>query len=155
MGAVSRARKWLRKKSSRDLRNALERQSSARLRLPDWRPRLEVLEDRTVLTVTAVVSGANVTFISPLVTDNVYLQTSGSQVQWSTDDSNWTTLSKLTLAGPGMANDFTFQLSGDVHLENFTGAGGDLTFGGTGAAAAGFIGPGDLFTATFIPMGAA
>ena len=76
-------------------------QSSAKLRLPVWRPRLEVLENRTVLTVTAVVSGANVTFFSPLVTDNVYLQTSGSQVQWSTDDSTWTTLSKLTLAGPG------------------------------------------------------
>jgi hypothetical protein len=64
-------------------------------------------------------------------------------VQWSTDGNSWTNVG-VTLAPAGKENTFTFQLSGAVYLKSFTGAGGDLTFGGTGAAAAGFIGPSDL-----------
>lgn len=146
MGSLSDARKWLRKKRLRGLRTALGFHASATPRIRICRPFLDVLENRRLLTVTATVSsnGLNVLFFSALTTDNVYLQTSGSQVQWSTDGSSWATLSGLNLAGPGSANQFTFQLSGDVQLENFTGAGGSLTFGGTGNSAAGFIGPGDF-----------
>ena len=82
-------------------------------------------------------------FFQPLTADNVYLQTSGSQVQWSTDGSSFTTLNGLTLAGPGSANQFTFQLSGDVHRVTLPAPGG-ADFGGTGNSAAGFIGPGDF-----------
>ncbi len=137
----------LRKKGSRVLPGGGGLRSSARPRSRRCRPRLDVLEDRTLLAVTATVSsnGLNVTFYSPITTDNVYLQTSGSEVQWSTDGSDWTTLNGFILAGPGSANQFTFQLSGDVHVDDFTGAGGDLTFGGTGNAAAGFIGPSDFY----------
>ena len=147
MGSLSNARKWLRKKRLRGLRSALGFRASPTPRIRCCRPLVDVLENRRLLTVTATVSsnGLNVLFFSAITTDNVYLQTSGSQVQWSTDGSSLTTLNGLTLAGPGSANQFTFQLSGDVHLENFTGAGGSLTFGGTGNAAAGFIGPGDFY----------
>ena len=147
MSFFDSARNRLRKKGSRAWTSGPGFRSSSRPRSRRCRPRLDVLENRTLLTVTATVSnnGLNVLFFSAITTDNVYLQTSSGQVQWSTDGTDWSTLSGFTLAGPGASNQFTFQLSGDVHVDDFTGAGGNLTFGGTGNAAAGFIGPNDFY----------
>src|SRR5262249_18510903 len=73
------------------------------------------------------------------------LQTSGSQVQWSPDGSSnsWQNIN-VALAAAGQENTFTFQMSGAVYLESFTGAGGDLTFRGAGNSTAAFVGPSDL-----------
>src|SRR6478735_5655868 len=98
---------------------------------------LESLEDRTMLSVSASVSGTNAKFFSALVSDDVWVQTvtqtGQQQVQWSTSGSagTWQDLG-LTLGGAGTSNAFTFQMSGKVHLENFVGAGSNLTFGGIG-----------------------
>jgi hypothetical protein len=101
------------------------------------------MEERMLPSVTVTVNGSDATFSSLLVTDNVYLQTNGSQVQWSPDGNTWSNVG-VTVAPAGGENTFTFKLSGDVYLEDFTGAGGNLTFGGTGDTNVGFTGPRDL-----------
>ncbi|HEV3078683.1 MAG TPA: hypothetical protein VGY66_02850, partial [Gemmataceae bacterium] len=112
------------------------------------RPSLERLEERTMLAVSVTVTGSNVKFFSPDISDTVYLQASNGTAFWSSDAQGtvgtFQPIANLTLASAGSANTFTFQMSGAVHLENFTGSGGDLTFQGTGNAAGGFIGPSDL-----------
>ncbi len=108
------------------------------------RPLVEQLEDRTLLSSVSVsVSGTNASFTSAIVSDNVYLQTVGTQVQWSPDGASWQNVN-VTLAGPTGSNAFTFQMSGALYLENFVGAGGALSFEGVGASSGGFIGPSDV-----------
>jgi len=115
-----------------------------------WCQWLEQLEDRTLLSVTATVSGSDVKFYSPLITDNVYLRTASSQVEWSSDGTTWSSTDSggnaLPTIAPAVSNTFTFQMSGGVYITSsgFTGAGGNLTFEGVGNPSGGFIGPGDV-----------
>src|SRR5262245_2423307 len=65
---------------------------------PSCRPLdIERLEDRTMLSVTHNVSvtGTNVEFSVPPNqgdTNDIYLRSSGDQVQWSEDNSTWQTV---------------------------------------------------------------
>ena len=105
---------------------------------------LETLEDRTLPSASATVSGLNVAFFSANIADAVYLQTSGNEVQWSSSGVAGSFSNLVALAPSTGSNAFSFQMSGPVYLENFIGLGGNLTFSGVGNAAGGFIGPSDL-----------
>ena len=110
-------------------------------------PGLEVLENRTLLSVSATVSGSDVKF-SGSSSDNVYLRTDSSQVEWSTNGTTWSSTDSSGHSFPkvaaGASNTFTFDMSGGVFVEGFTGAGGGLTFQGDGSGNNGFTGPKDL-----------
>src|SRR5262245_14823100 len=117
---------WIRRLFRRPVTSTIRKAAPRRAR-----PCLELLEDRTMLAVVPTVSGSDVTFSSSDSSDKVYVQTvvngASSKVQWSSDGGSWEDLSGLTLAGPGATNTFTFDMSGEVHLRSFTGAGGHLT----------------------------
>src|SRR5262245_28737605 len=140
---VSSAAKWLRtkwlgSKSPRGMWGRIINSPSPKRwsSRPERLLSIERLEDRTMLSVSLTVTGSDVKFYSPLVTDDLFVQTlanGGSpKVQWTTDLVNWQDVSGLTLASAGSANIFTFQMSGKVHLYNFTGSGGSVTFQGAG-----------------------
>ncbi len=111
-------------------------------------PGLEVLENRTMLSVSAKVTGADVDFTSRFTTDSVYLRTASSQVEWSTDGTTWSSSdssgTSLPKVAAGVSNDFKFDMSGGVYITGFTGAGGGLTFEGGSTTLGEFIGPSDV-----------
>src|SRR5262249_8411654 len=125
---------------------------------------IERLEDRTMLSTihTVSVTGTPATSVEfgvrtgTVTPTDIYLRTSGGQAQWSDDNgSTWQSIQDdtsgtvLSLAGPGATNTFTFKTTSAVHLQGFTGKGGNLVFGGgdfvtAGAVLDGFIGPSDV-----------
>ena len=101
---------WLRRFLSANKVKAAPPSSSKKAGTAAWTKLfLESLEDRTMLSVTASVSGTSAKFFSALVSDDVWVQTvnqSGQQqVQWSTSGSpgSWQDLG-LALGGAGTSN---------------------------------------------------
>ena len=141
------ARFW-RRSPAKSRVNHSRRALGQKPKLTRWSgPFLELLEDRTLLSFSAHVSGTSVAFTSSNITDTLYLQTdpNSGHLEWQ-DNSNsgtWTDLGFIP--GNGGATTVLLEVYNPVVLQTVVGAGGDLTFEGESAGnsngAFGFIGP--------------
>src|SRR5262249_4787871 len=102
---------------------AARRSSRRKKRGPGWRLAVETLEDRTLLSVTIVPGSGNAVGILGTVGDQVWLRTNSTQLQYSTDGTNYSNL------GVNVTQDAPVTLGGlaQVHLMKTPGQGHALT----------------------------
>jgi hypothetical protein len=121
---------------------AAKRALARRHRKP--RPAVEALEDRTLLSVTVSGSGNTATILGT-VGDQVWLRTSGTQFQYSTDGTNYTNLESVSVT-----QDATVTLGGlgQVHVVGLAGQGHAITLQplGAGNGSAGQLASPNLLT---------
>ncbi len=118
MFPLSNTVRWLKKKWLRDLAARTAPRTIERPRRGPDRLGLERLEDRTLLSVSIVPGSGNAVGILGTVGDSVWLRTSASNLQYSTDGTNYSSL------GVTVTQDVTVTLGAldAVHLGSSSGA---------------------------------